>query len=100
MVQYPFQRKLLPRRSVECLKNAFEVAHLLKAALCFAGYGDPTYWKGPQTTRGVGPLSGYTQAGASVVAEWGKRGHTLIKAGFPQSSVDPMDLPQHAPGPW
>eukprot|EP01043_Picozoa_sp_COSAG02_P024318 COSAG02_NODE_1325_length_13237_cov_5.436901_13_plen_97_part_00 len=66
----------------------------------YAGFGDPTYWKGPQTTRGVGPLSGYTQAGASVVAEWGKRGHTLIKAGFPQSSVDPMELPQHTPGPW
>ena len=39
-------------------------------------------------------------AGASTVAEWGKHGHTLIKAGFPQSAVDPRDQPLHEPGPW
>ena len=38
------------------------------------GRGDPTYWKGPQTLRGIGPLSAYTQGGASTVAEWGKAG--------------------------
>jgi hypothetical protein len=46
------------------------------------GRGDPSYWTGPQTSRGVGPLSGYTQAGDLAM-----HCHWLLAAALRSSAV-------------
>jgi hypothetical protein len=51
-----------------------------------SSFGDPTQWQARGARGSPGYRSHMEQEGASVTAEWGKRGHTLVQMQMPGSA--------------